>query len=162
MPTFSSAAALKAYILRRSVTAVNEATNAARDTLDDCVDKFYSQEPEYYLRTDRLRSSLTAPAVTGNSNEVTGEVHFDEGMLDYPVGPISIKQPLPNGDTMGYSNYVNHGGSTAVLNAAMTGNAGTLNWTNNTAIWNESIPVLRGKMYKELKDDLRKAGVPVE
>ena len=53
MPTFSSAAELKAYILSRSYTAVNNATNTAHDILEEKVDAFYAKEPIYYLRTDR-------------------------------------------------------------------------------------------------------------
>lgn len=161
MPTFSSTAELKSYILSRSFTAVNAATNTARDTIEEKVDKFYAQEPAYYLRTDRLRGSLTNPVVSGNGNGVEGEVHFDEGQLGYQRGYVLLKQPL-NGSMYGYANYANHGGLEAILNAAMTGNPGELNWTNGTAIWNESIPELKGKMYDEIKKELKAAGIPVQ
>jgi len=48
-----------------------------------------------------------------------------------------------------------------MLNAAMTGAAGELNWTNGTAIWNESVPTLRDNMYDEIKKDLIAAGIPI-
>ena len=158
MPTFSSAAELKAYILSRSYTAVNNATNTAHDILEEKVDAFYAKEPIYYLRTDRLRSSLTNPVVTGSGNGVEGEVHFDEGKLDYRQGLVPIKNPpLPNGYEEGWAE---HSGAD-VLNAAMTGAAGELNWTNGTAIWNESVPTLRDNMYDEIKKDLIAAGIPI-
>lgn len=162
MPTFSSTAELKSYILSRSFTAVNAATNTARDIIEKNVDTFYAQEPAYYLRTDRLRSSLTNPFVSGKGDVVEGEVHFDEGMLDYRQGPVPLKQPLPNGSLEGYANYANLGGSEAILNAAMTGDAGKLRWTNGTAIWNKSVPELKGKMYDEIKKELKSAGIPIQ
>lgn len=160
MPTFSSAAELKAYILSKSYTAVNNATNTAHDILEEKVDAFYRSEPDYYLRTGRLRSSLTNPVVTSSGSGVEGEVHFDEGALSYQQGFVLLKQPL-NGSWYGYANYVENGGSMGILNAAMTGAAGGLKWTNGTAIWNESVPELQGKMYDEIKKDLIAAGIPI-
>lgn len=158
MPTFSSSAELKAYILSRSYTAVNNATNTAHDILEEKVDAFYRSEPDYYLRTDRLRSSLTNPVVTGSGNGVEGEVHFDEGKLDYRQGLVPINNPpLPNGYEEGLAEY----SGIDVLNAAMTGDPGELNWTNNTAIWNKSVPTLRDKMYDEIKEDLIAVGIPI-
>ena len=73
---------------------------------------------------------------------------------------VLLKQPL-NGSWYGYANYAENGGSMGILNAAMTGAAGELNWTNGTAIWNESVPELQGKMYDEIKKDLIAAGIPI-
>ena len=158
MPTFSSAAELKAYILSKSYTAVNNATNTAHDILEEKVDAFYRSEPDYYLRTGRLRSSLTNPVVTSSGNGVEGEVHFDEGMLNYRQGLVPIKNPpLPNGYEEGWAEH----SGIDVLNAAMTGDAGELNWTNGTAILNESMTTLRDKMYDEIKKDLIAAGIPI-
>lgn len=161
MPTFSSTAELKSYILSKSLVAVYNATTTARDTVEDSVNNFYESDPDYYIRTDRLFSSLSYPDVKKSGNGVEGEIHFDEGFLDYQQGPVPLKQSL-NGSMYGYANYANLGGSEAILNAAMTGNPGELNWTNGTAIWNESIPELKGKMYDEIKKELKAAGIPVQ
>lgn len=163
MPTFSSSAELKSYILSRSYTAVYNTIDNAHKSLENSVNNFYSQEPEYYLRTDRLRGSLTNPIVTGGGSSVVGEVYFDEGKLDYPQGFVALKKPFSDGTYEGYANYANLGGSMGILDAAMTGDSGNLKWTNNTAIWNQSLPYInRKQLGKNLKKNLKAAGIPIK
>lgn len=156
MPTFSSTAEMKAYILARSFTAVNVAANKAYEIIHRVLEQFYaSNEPEYYIRTERLLCSLVKPIVSGTGNGVTGEVYFDASMLDYPTENIPLKKEL-NGSMLGHASWSGED----VLNAAMVGPSKNV-WTNDVRIWSESVPILKSQMLDILKQELIKAGIPV-
>lgn len=156
MPTFNSTEEMKAYILARSFTAINAAANKAYEIIHRVLEQFYaSNEPEYYIRTERLLNSLVKPVVSGTGNGVTGEVYFDASMLDYPTDNIPLRKEL-RGSWYGHANWSGED----VLSAAMVGTSKNI-WTNDTRVWSESIPTLDSQMLDILKQELIKAGIPV-
>ena len=156
MPTFNSTEEMKAYILYKSFTAINAAANKAYEIIHRVLEQFYeTDEPEYYIRTERLLFSLVEPVVSDAGNGVTGEVYFDASMLDYPTEDIHLRKKL-RGSWYGHANWSGED----VLSAAMVGPSKNI-WTNDTRVWSESVPILDSQMLDILKQELIKAGIPV-
>lgn len=160
MPTFDSIEDMKVYILSRSYTAVRMAQEEAYRIIHQVLDKYYSWEPEYYNRTERLlRSLVRSNVMSDGNNGVVAEVYFDASELDYLMGWVPLRKPFPNGMQEGYATW----DAGKVLNAAMHG-SNSVTWRNPTRIWDEGVPALKKNktMIKTLKKELKNAGIPVK
>ena len=135
--------------------AVVKSGSETRDEIMKYVDKFYSWNPEYYVRTMRLRNSLTQPELIPYSPGYKSRMYFDVGKLNYSTD-VHLKKPLKfltgDGTHIQAHGQVN---SEEVLKLAMEGSS-SAKWRNPTRIWTESKSVLDAKAKDIVKKNLDK------
>lgn len=157
MPTFKTSKELEDYILSKSRDAVTVAQEKAYNIIDEVLKKYYSWTPEFYNRMEKLLHSLVKSSVEIIGNTVVAEVYFDESQLVYEKGWVLLKKPFRDGTTHGYATW----STEQILDAAMHG-SDAITWRNPTAIWDESVPMLRSDVMNTLVKELKKAGIPIK
>lgn len=154
MPTFSSTAEMKAYILNRSKTAVFNAREKVYHIINECLRVYYGEfEPEEYIRTMQLFYSLVRTDVKSTGNGWEAEVYFDASQLNYENGAMMLKH-TPEHGRYGWATW----GAEEVLDTAMHGSHG--GYVDGTAIWDDSMGKL-GNIIALIKQKLIEAGIPV-
>ena len=139
MPTFTSEAELRKYILKKSYRAVEAAQEKVYQIIEDFIIQYYNDfTPEFYERTYQLLCSLVKSNIRYSGGGIEADVYFDASMLDYKTGSWTGEQVL------GAALHGSHGGYKRT--APIAGQS--LNWLNAHAI-------------ETLKNELIAAGIPV-
>lgn len=138
---FKNEAQLKNFLLEKCKSAVVSAEEKVHQTIDDCLQRFYSEfSPDEYIRTQQLLHSLVRSGIKSTSNGFEAEIYFDVGTLNYTTGSWD--------------------GAT-VLRVAMESDLPHGGYAGGTAIWIASIAKL-GNIFELLKQELIAQGVPVK
>lgn len=149
MPTFTSEAALRAYIEARAKVGVAKTGEEINDVLEEKVGSFYgAYAPTSYIRTGTLRDSL--------KNKTAGlrvDVGFDEGSMWYAQGVMKL-QHTGESDKYGWATW----DGAKVLETAMHGSHG--GWRRTTGIWEPALAQL-GDIEELTADNMRAAGLPL-
>lgn len=148
---------LKSFLLSKCSAAVADAEKKVHKVIDECLRQFYTEfEPEEYIRTGQLLHSLVKSDVVQSGNNITAEVYFDAGALNYAKGHMLLKNTHKHG-YMGYANW----DSGKVLDIAMTGDYPHGGYAAGTAIWTKSNIILKDVM-KILERSLKAQGIPIK
>lgn len=148
--TFDSVDALKSHILSKAVTAMSLAQERIYLIINNFVKQYYAEySPSLYERTYQLFRSLVKSEIKQTADGCEAEIYFDLDALDYHMKRIhGVSVP-------------NKGGSEAkTLNAAMHGSHGGT--SAGTAIWDESLAVLKPEAINMLKKALIDAGITIK
>lgn len=144
-------AQLRKFLMAKCAEAVTNAEKKVYDELANNLNQFYSEfDPEEYIRTGALLSSLESTGVTQAGDSVEAEVGFNTP--SYEKGWI----PLQSG---GYG--LACWSDQKILDTAMTGDLPHGGYEGGTAIWTESMRNLGGKQGIErlIKQELKKQGL---
>lgn len=161
--TFNSMDELKNYILTHSQVAVEKARDKVAMVINHFLTQYYKEfEPDVYIRTYQLLCSLIRSDVKFINNGWVAEVYFDLDALDYStrIVPPQFSWASSN-NTFHRENWTKENDEW-VLETAMTGSYPHGDYAKGTAIWTESIKVLKKDGIELLKQELIKAGIPVK
>ena len=148
---FKNEAQLRAFILKKSQSAVVAAEEKVHRTIDECLNQFYDEfDPEEYIRTSQLLHSLVRSGIKSTGNGYEAEVYFDVDALNYAIGVV------PTRSGTGYATWSGE----KVLDVAMTSAVPHGGYASGTAIWSVSMAKL-GDIKALLVQELRNQGVPI-
>lgn len=155
MPTFSTEAEIKAYILKKSRRAVEVAAERVYQIIEDFIIQYYNDfTPKEYIRTYNLLRSLVKTSVVPDGVGFKAEVYFDASALNYQKGQIELQNTSEHG-RYGYATW----GANQVLSTALHGSHG--GYTRTAPIYGQSMNRLNAEAIEILKNQLIAAGVPV-
>lgn len=163
---FRSKEEIVAYMRKSLSVAIKKTKEKVYEIIQSFLQNYYKEySPEIYERTFQLLKSLVKEDVGENGFIV----YFDAGALDYSMKSLHFR-PVGS-DMSGYMNPFNHavspdgtfinphGDGGKSLEAAMHGSHG--GYIGGTAIWDESMDVIKPNIKFYLMEYLKQAGVPV-
>lgn len=160
MATFNSIDEIKQAILKKSMVAMFNAREKIYSIIYKNLVRYYREyKPEYYRRTWQLFDSLVRISY---KDGLGFEVYFDESALNYQTKNVTWL----NGNVASAS-----WGAEEILDTAMHGSHGGWigkrhpykgdNSSYGVRIWDDSLDEI-GDVYKLMKEELIKAGVPIK
>lgn len=154
---------------------IRKAMDGIRDRVfeisEESVDHFYAEyTPEYYERTYQLYNTLDVGLTWKQGNRFQTSVLVRDGIVDYSrksfkkweygdgyYNPFAPWQTSSDGwfENSGYDNGV-------TLETAMYGDNPHGGYASGKGIRNEITNILRGRVSKIYKEELKKAGIPIK
>lgn len=156
---FKNEAQLKSFLLAKCHNAIIQAEEKVYSVIDSFLQKFYSWEPEEYIRTKQLLHSLVRTGVKQVGDGFIAEIYFDASRLSYEQGLTPLKHTAEHGK-YGWATWDGQ----KVLDVAMTDNLPHGRYAgadNNEPIWTSSMNEL-GNIWSLLEQELKAQGIPIK
>ena len=162
---------LKNYVLSKSQVAIKVAQEEVYGIIYKFLKQYYSEyDPSVYERTYQLLRSLVKTDVMPTDNGWKAYIYFDISSLDYTIKLFTkpkyyydetYHNPFNPSDTSENGVFNNPKGSgQLVVESAMHGEHGGK--ASGTAVWDESMKILKNGAYDILTKWLKYYGIPLK